>query len=263
VNLSSQGYACLQCGKSCHSGWRVWLEPASQQRLEQHPVTAELRRSGYEPLILRDDDLACIAHRPDGRCPYLTPSERCSVHQTKPRTCLQFPYLLVETPSGCQVGLSFRCTAVQQNHQGDWDLATLERLRSTGSYPRVGFDPIPVRPGLTLNWDGYLLLERQLLERLDFWGLLGQFLRVEGDELRRRFQSVADPDTDVQRYLRHLVERKFLVDECLLGRLGLLALLAGSLVFARDIDWVEGELLLDTALHRRLAEQLLAVAELP
>ena len=180
----SQGYACLQCGKSCLSGWRVWLEPESYERLNAHPLTAQLRRGGYEPLAVYPTGPAALVPPGGGPCCYLSPETLCELHraggpETKPRTCQHFPFSLLETPDGCQVGVTFRCTAVQQDHGQSWDMhvATLERLRATGTYPRVGFEPIEA--GIVLDWAGYRRWEARALQ-MDLWDVLAELLEVPG-----------------------------------------------------------------------------------
>lgn len=119
------------------------LEAQEVERLRRHPLVLELP--------LADET---------GRCRLLTEDSLCTLHRdegwhSKPRACRQFPFFLVETPDGVQVGLSFRCTAVQQNIGPDWSehLPALTELASEG-IPRLGFEPVRLG-SKTLEWSTY------------------------------------------------------------------------------------------------------------
>ncbi|MEW6279705.1 MAG: hypothetical protein AB1758_13845 [Candidatus Eremiobacterota bacterium] len=172
-------YDCLQCGKGCQGGWRVLADEPSMQRLTGSPPVREARSRGYEPFQRCDDGLYRLGSYENGHCLFLRPDRLCAIHadlgfEAKPRACRQFPFLLVETPDGPVVGLSFRCTAVQQGHGRPCreHRPQLEELRATGHYPRVGERAHPLLPGYPLDWRGYLQVEDFVLgcvRRLDLW----------------------------------------------------------------------------------------------
>lgn len=104
-----------------------------------------------------------------GRCRLLTSDLLCSLHRdqgwaSKPRACRQFPFFLVETPDGVQVGLSFRCSAVQQNVGPDWSehLPQLRQLVAEG-IPRAGFEAVSLGPA-QLSWATYRRWEQAWLQ---------------------------------------------------------------------------------------------------
>lgn len=151
-----QRYACIQCGKSCGQ-WRIWVEPELVDSIQNHPLALEL------PVVEPEaGGWHRLSYDAEGRCKFLQTDRLCGLHATtgwrsKPRACRQFPFFLMETPEGMQVGLSFRCTAVQQDHGVDWEnhLADLSDLAESGQYPRVGFERAQMgRFGL--EWATYL-----------------------------------------------------------------------------------------------------------
>lgn len=166
IKLPDLNYDCICCGKSCQ-GWKVPLDEEARVRLESHPLTAECRARGLEPLAA--DNLGGTEEQ---GCYYLK-GKLCGLHsadgiEIKPRTCRQFPYHPVRTPDGIFVGVSFRCTAVRlgegrplgqdpERHQWLKDL----------SMPRYGFGPIKLNRGSSIDWQGYLRLEAAAYEGLE------------------------------------------------------------------------------------------------
>lgn len=167
-----QRYGCVQCGKSCGQ-WRIWVEPELVESIQNHPLALELpvlepEAGGWHRL----------SYDGEGRCKFLRPDLLCGLHastgwRSKPRACRQFPFFLMETPDGLQVGLSFRCTAVQQDHGVDWSehLADLEDLAGSGQYPRAGFEPARLG-SVELPWPDYLQWEAEWIGHLDRGGPL-------------------------------------------------------------------------------------------
>lgn len=107
-------YDCLQCGKSCTWNPELKLTPEAAERVTQH-----FQRPGYVPLKWVDGE-ARLNPAPEGNCT-LNQDRLCRIHselgyELKPLGCRMFPFLPVQTPDGFDVGVSFFCTAVQQNH---------------------------------------------------------------------------------------------------------------------------------------------------
>ncbi len=174
--LPGQRYDCLRCGRSCSSGWQVFVDWSTRRRLESLKLVEdafEQRGAG-----------ACLKLQGD-QCIFLEDGHTCKIHAQvggtqKPETCQMFPFLPVETPDGVLVGASFFCTAIQQNqgrplaeHRAD-----IERLAKGALCPRVGFNPIPLANETTLAWPTYKLLEAELLQRFqkNRWIALGDAL---------------------------------------------------------------------------------------
>jgi len=153
-----QRYQCIQCGKSC-GGWQIWVEPEEVHRLE---LQAHVQADHGHLRLLQDER---------GSCHFLTENKLCQLHQQKgpqhkPRACRQFPFFLNQTPDGVQVGVSFRCTAVQQDRGVDWleHQAVLEEWAALG-LPRLGFEPAPI-DNFLLDWATYKRWEHDWLQDL-------------------------------------------------------------------------------------------------
>lgn len=141
--LPGQNYDCLHCGKSCSQDWLVPVDPAVEARLG-HAVM-------YDP----PTGLKRVQAK-DGVCVLRT--DRCSVYGHAPKGCRQFPYMPVETPDGVFLGVSFFCTAVQQNHGAPL------RMPEGLIVPRLE-GPFTLYGEATLAWQDYLLLEDVPVER--------------------------------------------------------------------------------------------------
>ncbi|MBX3166288.1 MAG: YkgJ family cysteine cluster protein [Candidatus Eremiobacteraeota bacterium] len=270
-----QRYQCIQCGKSCGQ-WRIWVEPDLVDSLRRHPLALRLQVAGQPYLVEHEGGWHHLGYDKNGRCFFLEGERRCGLHAStgwlsKPRACRQFPFFLVETPDGTQVGLSFRCSAVQQNLGVDWEQHRndLEQLAGSGAYRRVGFEATSMGP-VRLEWRDYLGWEASWREQLlrgfclraifyhhlvthlglelaevDFarlvqnWTLSALALLqtpLELAELKSNGESI--------RYFEHVLERKWLwLGENFLGRM--LLLLVGEQLYwsagDKALDLVEGE----------------------
>lgn len=270
-----QRYQCIQCGKSCGQ-WRIWVEPDLVDSLRQHPLALRLQVVGQTYLLEHENGWHHLGYDEKGRCFFLEGERRCGLHAStgwlsKPRACRQFPFFLVQTPDGTQVGLSFRCSAVQQDVGVDWQQhqSDLEQLVNSGVYRRVGFEPVRMG-GLELDWPTYLNWEadwrsqsrplraifydhlvRHLglgLEEPDFARLLQNWTASALSLLQTTLRLVeVGSDFQSTRYFNHVLERKWLwLGENFLGRM--LLLLVGEQLYwsaqeagVNAFDLVEGE----------------------
>ncbi|MBS2040145.1 YkgJ family cysteine cluster protein [bacterium] len=273
----AQRYQCIQCGKSCGE-WRIWVEPELIPRLRQHPLALRLEVAGH-PYLSRDEESgwSFLEYDSQRRCLFLQDEHLCGLHASsgwlsKPRACRQFPFFLVETPEGVQVGLSFRCSAVQQDLGVDWaeHQADLNQLIESGCYLRIGFEPAQF--GLdSLPWSDYQDWERSWRLSLSERSLEQIFYRhlnpiLPAPEFTRLLQGwtlsacqllqiqlpAAQPQVHPhsRRYFEHVLERKYLwLGGDLLGRMALMLvgerLLWGALGAGRSwseaFDLVEGQ----------------------
>lgn len=273
-----QRYRCIQCGKSCGQ-WRIWVEPHLVPSLREHPLALRLQVAGQPYLVEHQEGWHHLGYDENGRCFFLEGERRCGLHAStgwlsKPRACRQFPFFFLETPEGMQLGLSFRCSAVQQNVGVDWEQhrSDLEQLASTGSYRRVGFESAELGP-TRLEWSDYLLWEaswrqqllqgqtlrdifyRHLVSCLDLQLLEADFARLLQNwtgsalALLRTSLKLAEAGSDREsiRFFEHVLERKWLwLGENFLGRM--LLLLVGEQLYwsalaggTNAFDLVEGE----------------------
>lgn len=180
--LEGQNYDCVQCGKACLSDWHISVDPTTRRNLSGS--TLELRviqdyGAAWQEGGASDDPHAIIgesfvAQKANGECVFLQPDLLCGIHAergyaAKPVVCRMYPFEPVPTPDGMFVSVSFRCTAVQQNHgrplkdhQEDIvDLLKLVRLHTSG------FEPKEVYAQVSMDWDGYKALERFVMAQLD------------------------------------------------------------------------------------------------
>jgi Fe-S-cluster containining protein len=165
-------YTCTKCGKSCSLFEEINVEPASRDRLHSLPFQPLLPEPvrDLSPLVKSPlDGKKDILRKHCGRCVFQQEDNLCAIHSrfgfdAKPQTCGDFPYRYVDTPAGVFVGLSFVCTAVQQNHgtplaEQAADLAA--RLpTANSSFAAAGPFQLTNRHGI--SFDAYQLLEEDL-----------------------------------------------------------------------------------------------------
>ena len=166
-----QNFDCTMCGRCCCDIWKVGVDEACRSRLAGSDLVAELRARG--PVLVRGGSgwRAAVC---DGHCVFLDGGAKCSIQArygegAKPQGCTQFPFLLVQTPEGLVVGASFFCPAIQSNHGRplpEWE-SWLGQFVVPGGVPSVGFQPVEAGRGRSLDWAGYLELERGLLADLE------------------------------------------------------------------------------------------------
>lgn len=168
-------YHCVQCGKSCRMFNEVFVEEASQRRLEQieyRDLMPEAVReksplipgaSDPEKLRLRKHCGTCVFQRDDGLCGIHAKYE----FETKPQTCQDFPFRYLDAPDGVYIGLSFACTAVLQN---TGPAVTEQEADLRESYPRANSrrncrGAIHLTNRHDISWDAYQLAE-EAFERI-------------------------------------------------------------------------------------------------
>lgn len=119
-----------------------------------------------------------LGKRSDGRCQFLTPENRCSLHevagaQAKPSMCRLFPYTFTDTSSGYFASLSFASTGVLFNSGAalnSQEILLREHLQLfLELFPDLHLDwsCIQMLDGLALGWSDYLTVEHKLLHLLE------------------------------------------------------------------------------------------------
>lgn len=181
--LPDQNYDCVQCGRSC-SGWRVHVDPVTEERIAGSPVVLRIieERGKTQPIEVDPADGSKILPRKaDGTCVYLNEDRLCSIHaelgyQDKPVGCRQFPFQFTLTPDGVYVGISFSCTAAQQN-VGRPLPAHEEDLRELlGLFRPAGWEGNLKLCGVSqaeLDWPTYLEVEKLVAEHGPARALMG------------------------------------------------------------------------------------------
>jgi Fe-S-cluster containining protein len=177
--FSDQVYDCVQCGKSCTKQWRILVDPVSKSTLESTEIYQTAYRQGVRPLQSVESptgwhELRIVPNdeAKSSSCHFFH-ENLCLVHAQagaamKPRVCQQFPFLPIETPDGILIGLSFRCTAVQDNYGRSLEAhrEQLKDLVSGAMYRTVGFGKIlknVSKSGEFFDWPDYLGFESNLL----------------------------------------------------------------------------------------------------
>ncbi len=165
---AEQKYDCLQCGYCCKHDWKIHVDRATVEniRLDYRPLALI---ESQQPAFLEEDGDITLGRTSERHCVFLQESSNCGIHSAlgmdaKPRDCQHYPFSLVETPDGVQVGVSYSCTATLKNqgraleeHSGVVDY-WLKDFRPT----RVGFEPSPFFENLNIDWPAYQLLEQRM-----------------------------------------------------------------------------------------------------
>lgn len=217
MKFAALRFDCHGCGRCCRTEWDI--------PVEQPDFPAQRLADGRYLLI-----------RQDGCCTQLDPEGGCRLHGTpaKPRACRLFPFQLVATPAGVEVGVSFYCPSVYhgrgrllQDHQPE-----LEGLFEPPAMLATG--PIALNENETLGWSGYTLLEEALQQIVPhLWGSVRELGHLAGRSLEELTpvwipgQPFADEPL-LRRYMGHLLERRYLLTgpgRNLRENLGLLALI--------------------------------------
>src|SRR5579862_2946333 len=106
-------FECTGCGNCCLQ-WPVPVTAEDRERILQAGPGQESAR--FRRLNHQQPKLRAFTHtlekRSDGKCEFLTESNRCSLHEKfgpefKPGMCQLFPYTFNPTPSGVYASVSF------------------------------------------------------------------------------------------------------------------------------------------------------------
>ena len=156
--LPEQNFDCGSCTKCCR-GWRIRVDAATAAKIQREDALEATERG----LFARKTD--------SGACIFLDPQSLCSLHsqqgrEHKPKGCRQFPFRLTRTPDGVYVGVSFYCSAVQANHGRPAEVHRPQLEELAADLPIVGAQPLPVHGSISLDWQGYRLLDDFLLREL-------------------------------------------------------------------------------------------------
>lgn len=134
-----QRFTCSQCGLCCYR-WDVAVSNAEIEYYRRRNVaawyretrdgdeaadgdlSAEARRAKVDPFepVPGWPGLQRIRKRADGGCGFLSPDNRCRIHEElgadrKPLTCRMYPYSLHAAPDAIVVSVSFGCPTIVAN----------------------------------------------------------------------------------------------------------------------------------------------------
>lgn len=238
-------YDCHGCGDCCRADWNIAVEPSVQSVIQEW-------KPGYLSLRVNQSGATSLAKDAHG-CVFLQNS-RCGIHAElgeahKPLACRTFPYVLLETPVGLFVRLSYFCPSVRQRRGRllSEQRSEVEVVVREAALPAVMDGPFRVVAEVTTGWTGYLVWEEALAEH---WrsgaGLEAarRGLHQHGNEWGRRelddyFPAQADdpiPSPETAAYLWSLIHGKLLLRQPdLLQGLELLCQVRDRLALC--IDW--------------------------
>ncbi len=172
-------FDCTGCGNCCFS-WPVPLTDEDLSRicsLKLEGVKAEpvsIIKTGSPGSLAERSFTSALGKRPDGKCQFLSPDNRCQIHlqiseEAKPAMCRLFPYTFTPTPAGVYAAASFASTGVLYNSGRP---LTEQRQHLTQTFDLF----CKLFPNLQPDWTALQLIDGQ---RLDF----DAYLQLESDFL--------------------------------------------------------------------------------
>jgi hypothetical protein len=143
-------------------------ESASKIR-GSHLALRILQETG-KPALQSSHGHMATAQTAQGKCVFLDPQQLCSIQSelgsgSKPTGCHKFPFQFCRTPDGFYVGISFYCSAAQRNQGRPLGVHESGLAQLLSEEDLLGDDPLPVHGKVTLEWEGYRVLEERLVAR--------------------------------------------------------------------------------------------------
>jgi Fe-S-cluster containining protein len=114
-------YECVQCGKGCFNAWDIHVEAPVVERMKGHVLELRVIQERGSAFLVDGDGFRINKGDDHPRCGFLNEEMLCGIHadtgyESKPLTCQQYPYLLVQTPDGkILVSAAYSCTAVSED----------------------------------------------------------------------------------------------------------------------------------------------------
>ena len=184
-----QRFTCQQCGRCCRRPWEIALTPGEVRAYRQAKVERYFREREGSPEGADSDpfeDLpggyARIRKRADGACGFLSPDNRCRIHEElgaerKPLTCRLFPMRFHPAEDALVVTASFACPTVVKNEGERLSAQSREvaALRKAwgGEYPERE-RPVEIVAGRPVSAESLMTLRQVLREMLDRPGPAGR-----------------------------------------------------------------------------------------
>jgi Fe-S-cluster containining protein len=195
---AEQNFTCRSCGECCRRAFDIVVTESEKERLERAEAARWFRDSSSaepgsiaSPFEFAGSGLLRIRKRPDGVCGFLSPENRCRIHEelggdAKPLTCRMFPFSFDAVSGETRVSASLCCPTVARNegrplHAQKKEVAALARSWRDSSAPTD-------RP---LEWTAGVPLDPAVLEsmRWVFRRLLD--LHVPTFSIRRNVRRIA------------------------------------------------------------------------
>jgi len=186
-----QRFTCRQCGRCCRRGWDIALSPGEVNAYRKAGVARSFRvdlgqaegtdPDPWEPIPGHDSHLR-LRERADGACGFLSPENRCRIHEElgadrKPLSCRLFPFRFHPTGGPPVVAASFCCPTVAAN-EGALLATQTQQLRSLAqdwfrAYPEPASNVVLVAHQrlVAAQLESVRGVLRELLERKDAEGV--------------------------------------------------------------------------------------------
>jgi Fe-S-cluster containining protein len=188
---TEQRFTCQQCGRCCRRGWDISLTPGEVTLYRKSKVARWYRENEEGPEGTETDPFEPIpGHAPyerirkrtDGVCGFLSPQNRCRIHEEmgpdkKPLTCRLFPFRFHPSDKAYQLTASFCCPTVVANEGAALpsQARELDRLRREWitAFPERAA-PLSFAPGRSMDAKTLRTLRQVLRQMLDRKGDGGQ-----------------------------------------------------------------------------------------
>jgi len=186
-----QRFTCRQCGRCCRRGWDIALTTGEVEAYRRAKAARFYREREDAPEGAEEDPFEPIPGHPayhrirkraDGACGFLSPQNRCRIHEElggaqKPLTCRLFPFRFHPGETATLVTASFSCPTVGRNDGAlvsaqERDLLPLAKawLREHPEEP----GPVELVAGVRLSAETAEVLRSVLRRILDRAGAQGQ-----------------------------------------------------------------------------------------
>jgi lysine-N-methylase len=165
---SEQRFTCQQCGRCCRRGWDIAVTAGELQAYRRAEAGRFYREREDAPEGALQDPFETIpghaAHhrirkRADGSCGFLSPDNRCRIHEemgaeSKPLTCRLFPFRFHPGDGAAVVTASFCCPTIVQNEGAPVASQTRDLAGLRKAWSREHAEPparIELVPGVALS----------------------------------------------------------------------------------------------------------------
>lgn len=185
---AEQRFTCQQCGRCCRRPWEIALTPGEVKAYRQAKAERYFREredapegADSDPFDALPGGYATIRKRADGTCGFLSPDNRCRIHEElgaerKPLTCRLFPFRFHPAEGAPVLTVSFACPTVVGNQGAPLTAQAREigALRKAWGqeYPERE-RPVEIVAGRALSAEALVKVRQVLREMLDRAGPSG------------------------------------------------------------------------------------------
>src|SRR6185503_10416313 len=158
-HYAEQRFTCAQCGRCCRRGWDIAVSASEVEAYRKAGANSWYTPEDSDPFepIAEHAGHFRIRKRADGACGFLSPENRCRIHEQlggarKPLTCRLFPFRFHPVEGKAVVSASFCCPTIVAN-EGEPVAAQVRALSGlynewarTYPEPKRGFELLAGRP---------------------------------------------------------------------------------------------------------------------